>query len=76
MATSAIWKVTYRARRTIFARISISVYRSVVNDQCFTHVGRAEVVILDTGIASRGVLREATVQGDLARAVTLWYCAV
>ena len=40
-ATSASWNVMYRACRTIFAPILISLSRSVVNVQCLTLAGSA-----------------------------------
>ena len=39
-ATSAIWNVTYPECVTTLAPILISFSRSVVNDQCFTDLGR------------------------------------
>ena len=41
MGTSAIWKVTYRARRTALAPILISLSRSLVNNLCVIDVGNA-----------------------------------
>ena len=40
---SAIWNVTYLACRTTFAPILISFSRSVVNDQCLTDLGSANL---------------------------------
>src|ERR1035437_2842849 len=41
MATSAIWKNTYRECATTLAPILMSFSRSVVIDQCLTPLGRA-----------------------------------
>ena len=38
-ATSANWKVTYRACRTIRAPVLMRFSRNVVSDQCFTRLG-------------------------------------
>ena len=43
MATSAIWKTTYRAVDTTLVPILIRFSRSVVSDQCFTPLGRASL---------------------------------
>ncbi len=40
-ATSASGNMMYGARRTTFVFVLISLSRSVVNDQCFTHLGNA-----------------------------------
>jgi len=43
MATSAIWKITYRAVETTLAPILINFSQGVVKDQCLMVLGRASL---------------------------------